>query len=219
MDRRVNVPLKLKAVMRKIDADSGLDVEGWTRMIPAGRLPLPEGGQDIAILWQQWREHYEAGEYEPGYGRLSASGDRECVNARACYWRPCRADSVLRAAFGAVYEVLCDGTPNGLMRRDIATLYAAYYPVTRVLCMGEVAVFSIFLKENPEGRRLVGGLWDAFERSLLAAFPATETICTRGGSQDYYDGFYRRLLTERGYAPGAAHSYRKVAPPRPELIL
>lgn len=204
--------------MQSIDLETGLAGDGWTRLIPAGRLQLPQREQEVAILWQQWPERYKAGGYEPGYGRLPEPGVRECVTARACYWQPGRADSALRAAFGAAYDVICDAAPDGLTRQDIATLYAGYYPAVQVLCIGEVSVFMAFLMENPDAGILVAGLWDAFERSLLAAFPATKMICTRGGSQDYYKRFYDRLLRERGYAPGAGYSYRKAAPPHPELI-
>ena len=196
--------------------------EGWTSLIPAGRLPLPQGREDVVILWQQWPDTCKADEYEPGYGRLPASGPRECVTARACYWQPGRANSALCADFGAVCDVIYDAAPDGLIRRDIATLYAGYYPMTRVLCIGEVAVFSAFLKENLDGGSLVAGLWDAFEQALLAAFPAVATICTRGSSQDYYKRFYDRLLRERSYAPGGNHSYRKTVAetkkPAPECL-
>lgn len=199
--------------MQSINPEDPLAREGWTHLIPVGRCTLPRGSgaQEIAILWQEWPDSYEAGSFEPGYGALPEAGRRACVTAKACYWQLRPSDAALKAAFGAVYEVLNDAAPDGFQRHDIATLYAGYYPATRVLCIGEVALHSSVLRGNFEAGTLLARLWDAFERALLEAFPQAQTICTRGGSQDYHTPFYRALLAARGYAPGDHYSYRKTA--------
>lgn len=73
----------------------------------------------------------------------------------------------------------------------------------------EVDVRSHYAGSDPSQDFLLITLWDTFEQALLQEVPDCERIVTPGWEPSYEGEGWKRLLSERGYAPHRENTYIK----------
>jgi hypothetical protein len=180
-----------------------------------GCVPLPprDQEQEIFFLIHHSRESYGKDHREIGV-RLRQAGERDYLHVRAITYVPRIVLTIapippVPTEVGEEIGEVMASRREGSDQRVIAGLQAWYYRSERILMLWEVDIFGEYREADPTRDFLLGVMWQAFERELLARAPAAEWIVTPAWDPKYPNEEWRAFLASQEYTPHIENTFIK----------
>lgn len=188
----------------------------WHEIIPVARLHLPpqDHEHEVFFLWHHAHEQYGDKHGEIGIPLIEA-GARDYIHVKACFCVPRMIVTVgltptVPTNLGEGIGQVLEAHQAGSTRIFLAGLQAWYYGDVNTLMLWEVDLFPPYNVVDPAQNFLLAILWQCFEQTLLARFPACERIVTPGWEPQYEGTAFRQFLMQQGYVPHRENTYHKV---------